>query len=154
MDLSDRVCQTVDAIDHATVATVSGTGQPWNTPVYFARQGGYFYWISRSDAQHSMNIRNNARAFLVIYDSGRTDASGAALYAQAYVTELQDEAHIVLAIQAIYRRRQQPPPTPASFAGSSPHRVYQAVVRRAWTNVVHESDISVWDERVEIALTL
>jgi nitroimidazol reductase NimA-like FMN-containing flavoprotein (pyridoxamine 5'-phosphate oxidase superfamily) len=154
MDLSDRVCQTVDAIDHATVATVSGAGQPWNTPVYVARQGGHFYWISRSDAQHSMNIRNNARAFLVIYDSSRTDASGAALYAQAYVTELQDEAHNILAIQAIYRRRQQPPPTPASFAGSSPHRVYQAVVRRAWTNVVHESDISAWDERVEIAFTL
>src|SRR5687767_7226480 len=64
-----RYPDVLDRIEHAAVATVSPDGRPWNTPVYFARRGDSFYWISRRDAQHSTNIRHNGRAFVVVFDS-------------------------------------------------------------------------------------
>src|SRR5436189_2506432 len=133
------VQQLLDSIEHATVATASVHGDPWNTPVYFARSGGTFFWISRADAQHSINIRDNGRAFLVVYDSTREDASGAAVYLEAEARELTDEASIARALDAIYQRRRQPPPPPAAFVAASPQRVYTALARRAWTNVVHDA---------------
>ena len=82
-DLMNRVRFVLETIEHATVATVSDQGNPWNTPVYFARDEGVLYWTSRLDAQHSVNIRQNGKGFVVIYDSRREDASGAAVYVDA-----------------------------------------------------------------------
>jgi general stress protein 26 len=139
-------------INHATVATVSAQGRPWNTPVYFARRGNSFYWASRSDAQHSVNIRHNRQAFIVIYDSSRDDTSGAAVYIDADVLELSDEEAIDSALDSIYQRRQKSKPCAAKFIGDSTQRVYHATARRAWTNLLHTSDDIPWDERIEIAL--
>jgi nitroimidazol reductase NimA-like FMN-containing flavoprotein (pyridoxamine 5'-phosphate oxidase superfamily) len=142
----------LERIEHATVATVSSSGQPWNTPVYFARTGGEFFWISRADAQHSINIRQNGRAFIVVYDSSREDASGAAVYVDAEARELTDAAAIANAVVQIYRRRKENPPTPTSFDDASPQRVYVAIAQRAWTNIVHAAGDCPWDERVDISL--
>jgi hypothetical protein len=152
LSLTQRVHEAISAVEHATVATVSLSGEPWNTPVFFVRNGRFFCWTSRTDAQHSINIRSNGRAFLVIYDSSRPDSSGCALYVQADVCELRDEAEIDSALRRIYNRRQESVPTVAHFCGASPHRVYEAVARQAWTNVLHGTDVPVWDERLEIDL--
>jgi general stress protein 26 len=100
-DLAQRFAQVIADVEHATVATVSQSGEPWNTPVYFARDGNFFYWTSRTDAQHSINIRSNGRVFLVIYDSKRPDSSGCGVYVQAQATELQEEADIDAALRRI-----------------------------------------------------
>jgi hypothetical protein len=146
------VSGVLGTIEHATIATVSAQGRPWNTPVYFARHGATLYWISRVDAQHSSNLRNNPHAFAVIYDSGREDSTGAALYIDAHVTELTDKAAIEFAATLIYRRRGKPVPSLDRFHEPSPHRIYLARALRTWTNVLHLSDPIPWDERIEIDL--
>jgi hypothetical protein len=102
------VSGVLGAIEHATIATVSAQGRPWNTPVYFARHGAMLYWISRVDAQHPSNVRNDPHAFAVIYDSRREDSTGAALYIDAHVSELTDQAAIEFPATLIYRRRGKP----------------------------------------------
>jgi nitroimidazol reductase NimA-like FMN-containing flavoprotein (pyridoxamine 5'-phosphate oxidase superfamily) len=148
-----HVRHLLETIEHATVATVSVEGQPWNTPVYFARDQSALYWTSRSDAQHSINVRDNGHAFLVIYDSAREDASGAAVYLDASVAELTDEPAVDRALGRIYRRRRKTQPAASRFIAPSVHRVYHATVRRAWTNVLHSAADSPWDQRIEIVFT-
>ena len=109
-------------------------------------------WLSRSDAQDSINIRWNGGAFLTIFDSRDEDVSGAALYVRAAASELSDPDAIDRAVQAIYRRRRQPPPPLSVFQAPSLHRAYQAVTLTEWTNVVHDDSTPPWDERVEIQL--
>ncbi len=43
---------------------------PWNSPVYSAFDKDYnFYWASWKENQHSKNIKENEKVFVVIYDS-------------------------------------------------------------------------------------
>ena len=145
--------EVLDRIEHATVATVSVENQPWNTPVYFARDGHRLYWISRHDAQHSMNVRHNGRAFLVIYDSISEDFTAAGVFIEAEVSELSTEDDVAAAVSLIYRRRNKPVPVASAFRDPSPQRVYRATARRVWTNVLH-ADVEIpWDERVEVAVS-
>ena len=142
----------LDRIEHATVATVTADGRPWNTPVYFARRRDSLYWISRRDAQHSTNIRQNGHAFIVVFDSSREDSSGAGAYLQADVAELTTDDDIQGAVELIYRRRNKPVPSASHFSGGSLHAVYHAQATRVWINVLHTSGEVPWDERVEITL--
>jgi general stress protein 26 len=77
-NLLRAVSDVLRTVEYATIATVSAQGRPWNTPVYFARQGNSLYWTSRSDAEHSTNLRRSSDAFIVIYDSSREDVTGGA----------------------------------------------------------------------------
>jgi nitroimidazol reductase NimA-like FMN-containing flavoprotein (pyridoxamine 5'-phosphate oxidase superfamily) len=142
----------LDSIEHASLATVSAENQPWNTPVYFARDGRRLYWISRHDAQHSMNVRDNGRAFLVIYDSTREDFTGAGVFIEARVIEVSDESDIAQAVLLIYQRRNKPAPPTSAFRDPSPQRLYRATARRIWTNVLHADAEIPWDERMEVAV--
>jgi nitroimidazol reductase NimA-like FMN-containing flavoprotein (pyridoxamine 5'-phosphate oxidase superfamily) len=151
-NLMYAVSELLRMVDHATIATVSADGRPWNTPVYFARQGRSLYWTSRTDAKHSRNVRHNSHAFIVVYDSSREDCTGGAAYIEAAVTELLDDIAVETGLRLIYRRRGTPAPSIGHFSGSSPHRIYRATAVRIWTNVLHTSNTICWDERVEIAL--
>jgi hypothetical protein len=151
-DLRSAAGRLLAAIQYATVATVSSAGRPWNCPVFFARSGATLYWLSRADAQHSINIRDNGRAFIVVYDSMQEDRSGAAVYVEAEARELIEEPDISTALTTIYRRKQKPAPSADGFRAPAPQRVYAAVARQAWTNVVHTDGETPWDERVPIAL--
>src|SRR5688500_17929969 len=144
-----RVDDLLERIEHATVATVSADGMPWNTPVFFARRGLSLYWSSRRDAQHSLNIEHNGRGFIVVFDSGRQDASGAGVYIEAAVHQLTDEIAICDAAQLIYSRRRVPVPSARHFAPGSVHAVYHARALKVWSNVLHTSGEIPWDERVE-----
>jgi nitroimidazol reductase NimA-like FMN-containing flavoprotein (pyridoxamine 5'-phosphate oxidase superfamily) len=151
-ELIDRARALLRTIEHATVATVCADGRPWNTPVFFAYDHGAIYWSSRTDSQHSENIRANGRAFLVIYDSSRPDATAAALYAEADAVELIEEKAIQAAVTMIYGRRKMPLPSLNEFAAPSVHRVYRATPSRAWLNALHADAEIPWDERIEVRL--
>lgn len=148
----DRARTLLATVEHATVATVTADGRPWNSPVFFAYENGSIYWTSRHDAIHSNNVRANGHAFVVVYDSRRQDMTAAALYIDAEVLELGDEDGISAALTLIFRRRNETVPSVRSFLGASLHRVYRANALHVWTNVLHTEDEIPWDERVEIAL--
>ena len=147
------VAGVLATVEHATIAIVSSQGRPWNTPVYFARDGATLYWTSRVDAQHSLNVRDSLQAFVVVYDSSREDSTGAAVYIEAQVLELTDTTDIEAAAMLIYRRRGKPVPSAEQFREPSRHRVYRARALRTRTNVLHPDDPIPWDERIEIDLT-
>ena len=110
------------------------------TPVYFARQRGWFYWISRRGAQHSTNTENNGRAFLVVFDSSRTDSSGTGVYVEAGAAALVNDGDIQDALEVIYCRRGKPAPSATEYAPKSLHAVYHAQALRVWSNVLHASE--------------
>jgi nitroimidazol reductase NimA-like FMN-containing flavoprotein (pyridoxamine 5'-phosphate oxidase superfamily) len=147
--LVERARHLLVVNEHATVATVTAAGEPWNTPVYFGHDRGSIYWSSKSDAQHSQNIRATGRAFLVIYDSSQPDGSGAGLYVDANVVELADEREIEMGLTMVYGRRKKTVPPVQNFLATSPHRVYRATPLRVWVNVLHADEVP-WDERVEL----
>lgn len=146
-DLRRKVDEVLDRVEHATVATVSADARPWNTPVYFARNQDSLYWVSRRDAQHSENIRENGRAFIVVYDPSRKDTTGAGVYFEAEVAELTHDDAIRSALELIYRRRNKSVPRVSWFSRDSPQAVYHAHVVRMWTNVLHAAAEIPWDER-------
>jgi nitroimidazol reductase NimA-like FMN-containing flavoprotein (pyridoxamine 5'-phosphate oxidase superfamily) len=151
-DLVRRINDLLQRIEHAAVATVCDDGTPWNTPVFFAREGSALYWVSRRDAVHSTNIARDGHAFIVVFDSSHADASGACVYVEADAAELTGEDDIRHALEQIYRRRGKPAPSVAQFLHGSVHGAYRARAVRVWSNVLHTEDEIPWDERVEVQL--
>lgn len=69
-DHNERAKEIIKEILYITIATTSREGQPWNSPVYSAFDESYnFYWASDQNGQHSKNIAENNKIFIVIYDS-------------------------------------------------------------------------------------
>ena len=149
IDLIARARATLSNIANASLATLGADGHPWNTPVFVAFDAELtFYWSSQSRAVHSQNIARHPHVMLVIFDSRADDDSGHAVYVAATARELTDAAEIGAALECLAKRRGEPPKPAQDFTGSHPRRVYAAVPHTIWTNVVHERDGYVFDERV------
>src|SRR5687767_5108601 len=94
---------------YATVATTSGAGVPWNTPVFFAYdEQGNIYWSSNPDSVHSQNIADNGKAFIVIYNPAAGIGKGLGLYAESNVDIIEDEQEIKSALFLLGERRGKP----------------------------------------------
>lgn len=77
---------------YMTIATVCPDGSPWNTPVAPTPNGGLvFRWGSSEDSVHSQNIRNDKRAFVVIYDSTAPEGAGEGVYMKGVAEELNEQ---------------------------------------------------------------
>ncbi len=59
----------LDATTYAVLATTREDGAPWATPVAFAYDDQFLYWMSPSSAVHTQNITRDNRTFVIIYDS-------------------------------------------------------------------------------------
>jgi len=152
-DLARTARRTLETVLNAAVATRKPDGQPWNSPVFFACAGSLtVYWCSQRNAAHSENIRADARVFIVIFNSTEADRTGSAVYIEAKANEVVDTAEIAAALDALAKRRGESPKPVDDFVGADSQRVYAAVATRVWTNVVHQRDGHVMDERVEIVL--
>jgi nitroimidazol reductase NimA-like FMN-containing flavoprotein (pyridoxamine 5'-phosphate oxidase superfamily) len=147
-----RATRLLDTVRYIVIGTTTPDGNPWTTPVLFARQGRSFFWSSRIDAQHSENIRHNPAIFLVAFDATTPDASGHAVYVRAVAVELNERDAVETGLRLINGRRDNPLPDAAAFLGPARQRVFRATAQTAWTNVLHDADDVPWDERIEIAL--
>ena len=77
---------------YLVLATAAADGSPWPTPVWYARSGREFFWVSRSDTRHSDNVRLRGQVSFVIFETpvppqGRTHA----VYAEAIAAEVPAE---------------------------------------------------------------
>jgi hypothetical protein len=123
----------IQRLNYLTLATTDNSGQPWNTPVFCAYDGKKtFYWGSRQNTQHSQNIAQEARGFIVIYDSTVEPYHGEAVYAQVLCEELGEPREIAQAIELLHARLGESYMTPADVQGSAEHRLYKATVINAW----------------------
>lgn len=77
-------------IHYINLATVCADGSPWNSPVSASFDEHLnFHWGSSSDNVHSQNIRNDARTFVVVYDSTAPEGTGEAVYMTGRSEELE-----------------------------------------------------------------
>ena len=71
-DLVARAIELLNGPPYLNVATATSDGQPWNTPVWAARDKDLsIYWSSWVKAIQSTNIVENPRVFLTLFDSTR-----------------------------------------------------------------------------------
>ncbi|HEX6258204.1 MAG TPA: pyridoxamine 5'-phosphate oxidase family protein [Candidatus Saccharimonadales bacterium] len=124
----------LNEISYATIATVSDSGEPWNTPVFYAHEGATLYWSSHPNSVHSKNIATNSKAFIVIYNSNAQQGQGIGLYMQTTVRVLQDEQEIARALKLLGERRGEPFRHIEKFIGTGPQRIYEATPLQMWTN--------------------
>ena len=153
MDYLKRAHRTLQEVPHASLASVTPDGNPWNTPLYIAVDTNFdVYWVSSLESVHSKNVANRPEAMLTIYRTDRPDESGAAVYAAVTVAALEDRARIVHGLQLIYRRRQRPVPPADDFAAPHPRRVYCGRPTAIWTNVVRDEGGYPADERIALPI--
>jgi hypothetical protein len=143
MNTADRFAYTrqlIARLDYMTLATVSGKGRPWNSPVFYAYDGlETFYWGSKLNTQHSQNITETGRGFVVIYDSTVEPGHGEAFYAEVICQELTNTPELDLAIRLLHKRLGQGYMTRDKVLGPE-RRLYKAVIKAAWVKDL-EKDI-------------
>src|ERR671933_588985 len=93
--LNKRAKAIIEKILYIAIATASKDGTPWNSPVYSAFDENYnIYWASDQNGQHSKNIAENDKIFIVIYDSTVPEGTGEGVYIQAKAYKLEDPKDI------------------------------------------------------------
>lgn len=155
-DLTPKAKEIIEKILYITIATASKKGEPWNSPVYSAFDENYnFYWASDQNGQHSKNIAENSKVFLVIYDSTAPEGTGEGVYVQAEAHMLSDEkeiAHGLSYLDGRVNKKKDPNTRVAQFQGENPRRIYKAVPEKVWVNVDGDVNGKYIDIRVEVDL--
>ena len=64
--------EVLRANTYMTLSTADAAGQPWGTPVHFANDDRYVYWMSEPTAQHSQNLAANDKLFVTVFDAGQS----------------------------------------------------------------------------------
>ena len=156
MDLTEKAKQIINKFFYITIATVDDKGQPWNTPVYSAFDEEYnFYWISDQSGQHSKNISDNEKIFIVIYDSTAPEGAGEGVYVLAKAQMLTDKEEIANGLRFLDGRVGKQKDSQArvlEFMGENPRRVYKATPEKFWMNADGDTDGKYIDIRVEVKL--
>ena len=147
-----RAAEILESKKIIVVATAGKDGQPWNTPAAGFRFPGEldFYWTSWQQNQHSKNIRENKRVFIVVFDEEAAEG----VYFVADAQELNDEQEVWAAAKVFGENNKFCPSNGDEYLGDKPRRIYKAVPSQAWMNAdkVDESGKSQYDFREEISL--
>jgi uncharacterized protein YhbP (UPF0306 family) len=154
MNLKSKVQAILSRTEYATIATVDENGSPWNAPVYVAYDDHFnFYWGSYKESQHSKNIRNNPKVFLVIYNSTARPGTGEGIYVKATCGELTGPQDIAFAHKLIQKRRYPIPywKLEQFQTSNAPIKLYRAAPQKIWTNGDTKIDGTYIDVRVEAA---
>lgn len=136
MKPNDKAITILDAIDYISVATVSEDGQPWNTPVAaFHFDNDYaLYWASWQNNQHSKNIRENGKTFVVIYDSTPSDSKpSSGVYMQGTTSEITD-AQEAMQAALVFKDDPYNPSDGKQYLGDYPRRIYKFIPENIWMN--------------------
>lgn len=153
MQNTERAKEIISKIIYLTIATVSKDGQPWNTPVYSAFDAEYnFYWASDQNGQHSRNIAENEKVFIVIYDSTVPEGIGEGVYVQATAKALTDIEEVREASKLLADRKNREPRNPEQYLGEYPRRIYKATPIKFWMNGDGQVNGNYIDTRVEVNL--
>ena len=140
-ELAVRALEVLNGAPYFNVAT-EGDGQPWNCPVWAARDNELnLYWSSWIKAVHSENIARNPRTFLTIFDSTRKRGTNnmRCLYLQCLTVAVEDPFEAGKAFPLVY-------PGEAvdlnDFLGAGQKRFYRATPTRAWLNSLSERELT------------
>jgi len=153
MDRPAKAREIIEKILYVTIATASKDGQPWNSPVFAAYDEHYnFYWTSWAGTQHSQNISENPKVFLLIYDSTVPQGQGEGVYIKATAGEMTYPVEMEHAVSLLYKRKGKEPRKVEEFLGESPRRLYKATPKQCWVNLDIDVKSNFIDTRKEISL--
>jgi len=141
--LTQQTKKIINKIIYITVAT-SSNGQPWNTPVYAVHDDKYnFYWISWKKSQHSKNISENKKAFIVIYNSTRPLGTNIlqSVYIKAEAHEVNNGEELESAVGYLNKSENKKYKL-KDFTGNNPKRIYKAIPKKFWLNAKSESMVN------------
>lgn len=128
-------------IEYINIASITPDGFPWNTPVYTAFDKKLnFYWLSWKKNQHSINIRNNSKVFVTIYDSTVPAGTGVGIYFSGMAKELTNPIEMIIGMKAVYSREKHKMKAIKEFLTHYPRRVYKFIPDKVWIN--GDSDIN------------
>jgi uncharacterized protein YhbP (UPF0306 family) len=147
-DLAAVAKEIVEASLYMVVATADTSGQPWASPVFYARGGDrQLYWVSDPDAVHSRNLRDRREVGIVIFDSTARIGTGQGVYISGVAQELPahevDEG--IAAVSARSTSHGGPEWTAEDVREPSRHRLYRATAEAVYVLDEH-------DHRVEVGL--
>lgn len=146
----DSAVNILKNVKYASVATASGKGVPWNSPLAVAYDNELnIYWFSDKNKVHSGNIRQNNQTFLVIYDSTLPSDDSVGIYIKATSTEVNDLGTIITARKAFGSSTDNL----ERFMGDTPIRCYKTVPEKVWINDAEYLGDDAWrDFRVELKI--
>ncbi|HEX6697739.1 MAG TPA: pyridoxamine 5'-phosphate oxidase family protein [Solirubrobacteraceae bacterium] len=133
---------------YMTLGTADEHGQPWVTPVWFAR-GGHdaLVWVSSPQARHSRNLAARPQVGIVVFDSQVAVGSASAVYMQAVAAELEG-ADLEHGLEVFGRESAAQGLrvwTMSDVTAPARHRLYRAVVSEQWV-------LGPRDERLPVSL--
>lgn len=134
-EASRRARQLIEATYYMTIATADDSGKPWSSPVFFVCDQKFrFYWVSFTDAVHSINIRMRPQVAITVL--GRPpDHDGDGVYIDAEAIEVNNVGEAERAIRVLRTRPQKSKFTvnsPADVLGDAAWRVYQAIPKEVF----------------------
>jgi nitroimidazol reductase NimA-like FMN-containing flavoprotein (pyridoxamine 5'-phosphate oxidase superfamily) len=131
--------QIIDANRYMTLATAGAGGAPWASPVWFAHADyREFYWVSRPDARHSLNLAERPELAIVIFDSTVVPLHGEAVYMTA-TAEMTEHGIEVFNERGIAQGLREW--TVADVTPPARHRLYKATANEQW--ILGEGDVRV-----------
>ncbi|MFD6134074.1 pyridoxamine 5'-phosphate oxidase family protein [Isoptericola sp. NPDC060257] len=132
-DDAELARRVLDDGRYLVLASADGDGNPWPTPVWFAREGRELVWVSRLGTRHSTNVAGRSAVGIVVFETPvPVDGRPRAVYAEAMASEVPEaERDRCL---AIFDRRSRAeglgPWTVDRVVAPAELRLYRAVVSR------------------------
>ncbi|WP_043511769.1 MULTISPECIES: pyridoxamine 5'-phosphate oxidase family protein [unclassified Actinoplanes] len=116
---------------YLTLGTADADGLPWTSPVYFAPGDALheFYWVSATDARHSLNLAVRPQASLVVFDSTVEPYRGRALYAEGTTAPATNLNHYPRSGARV---------SAEDVSGASPYRMYLLTATAMWVLCARE----------------
>lgn len=91
MDDAALARQLIDTSRFLVLATAGAGGDPWPAPVWYARAGREFIWVSRPQTRHSRNLEARSTVGFVIFEMhDPIEERARAVYAEATAAEVSE----------------------------------------------------------------
>jgi len=152
-ELTIHAKEVIEKIPYITIATSTKDAEPWNSPVYSAFDQDFnFYWASWIQNQHSKNIKENGRVFIVIYDSTVPPGTGFGVYFKGIAKELSENhiEEIKKAKGLLAKRVNKTPRKVEEYLGEYPRRIFKFTPEKIWVNGDGDVNRNYVDVRIDI----
>lgn len=128
----EKAKELLGKVRHAAMATVNPDGSPHNTPLFFIHSPelSKIYWGSHKDSQHSKNIIQNNRVFVVLFDSFEQGKGGVYITANNAHELGSGELTEALEIHNQFRAKYGKVPLEESYYTGSDQRMYAANIQK------------------------
>jgi uncharacterized protein YhbP (UPF0306 family) len=82
----------IDANLYMVLGTADREGLPWAVPVYYApSEYREFFWVSKPESRHSLNIALRPEVSIVVFDSSVPIGTGQGVYMSAQAVQLEGD---------------------------------------------------------------